>query len=103
MLAVDKTYTARVKWYNIGLGLEVSVDTLDSIRERWDDDGDRLREMFKPWLKGINPTPTWKALIAALRRPSVGENELAGKLEKEFCPEAREAQGKSYVIRVGRL
>ncbi len=93
LLVLNETYEARTKWYNIGLGLKVSVDTLDSIRGSWDDDGERLREMFKPWLKGLNPVPTWTSLTAVLRSPSVGEDRLAEKLEGNFCPGSEETKG----------
>ncbi len=93
LLVLNETYEARTKWYNIGLGLSVSVNTLDSIKGSSNDDGDRLREMYKPWLKGVNPLPTWRALIVALRSPSVGEGKLAGEVEAKFCPKAEGPQG----------
>ena len=88
LVLLNETCDASNKWYNIGLGLKVSVSTLDSIRERWDDDSDRLREVYKPWLKGVDPLPTWKALIEALRNRSVGEGKLADQLETKYCTKA---------------
>ena len=75
----EAVHLARSSWYNIGLQLGVPVDTLDSIERERGDDGDHLRNAMKWWLK--RGTPTWGALSHALKSPTVGECQLAKKLE----------------------
>ena len=74
----EAMYPARPKWYDIGLQLDVPVDTLDSIKGERGDDGDHLRDMLKRWLK--RGGATWGALSDALKSPTIGEHQLAKKL-----------------------
>lgn len=75
----DAVYTARTRWYSIGLHLDVPVDTLDSIKQESGDGGDHLCNVLKLWLK--QGGATWGALSAALKSPTVGECQLAKMLE----------------------
>ena len=83
---VNEVFDARAKWYDIGLNLKVPVSTLETIRAQYrDNPQDCLREMLMVWLK-MDPQPTWKALVDALRRRMVGEARLADVLEAKWCP-----------------
>ena len=45
-----------------------------------------MREMLVRWLKtAIDPSPTWEAVVAALRSPSVDAQRLAEQLESKYC------------------
>ena len=81
----EKVFDARIKWYYIGLGLGVRDSTLKAIRSQFNDPADCLRETLQEWLKQTDPNPTWRALVAALRSPTVGEQRLAGNLEGRYC------------------
>lgn len=80
------------------------MDTLDGIREQFKDPDDCLREAITHWLKQIETKPTWRALVNALKTHSVGEGQLAGRLERERCSEwsescaGTEEQGTQYFI-----
>ena len=77
----EKVFSARPKWYNIGLALGLPLATLDSIRMKYrEDPSDCLREMLKVRLKLENPL-MWREIIRALRKPTVGESKLADQLE----------------------
>ena len=71
----------RKKWKYIGLGLGVPQTDIDTITG---DPLDCLGSILTKWLKGIDPHPTWKALVAVLRSRVVGEEKKAQELEK-FC------------------
>ena len=74
-------WEARTQWYNIGLGLALSVGSLDAIKLNNQGQCDPcLREMLSEWLKRRHPRPTWDALAEALRSPSVGYSHLAEEL-----------------------
>lgn len=77
---LEVVWEARLTWYNIGLGLQISPDRLDGIKEACQDCNECLREMLKVWLRSVPPSPTWKALAKALRSPTVGY----GRFMKQF-------------------
>lgn len=79
--AIELLYSIRVKWYDIGLQLEVDVGTLESIKSCYADPSECLREMLKEWLKSISPPPTWTLLASALRASPVNEELIAQKAE----------------------
>ena len=86
-IVLKEVFKCRAKWYNIGLGLKVSVGTLDAIRSRFDDPGDCLREALKEWLKISESVHTWSTLATVLRRGPVGEGVLGCELENCCFPE----------------
>ena len=36
------------------------------------------------WLRRVNPPPTWSAMVAALKEPTVGLEDLAEEVESNF-------------------
>ena len=73
-------WEARVEWYNIGLGLRISPDDLDTIQKDHRDTKPCYMEMLKVWLR-TKPHPSWSKLAEALKSPLVGYEDLADKLE----------------------
>ena len=74
-------WDARSKWYDVGVNLRISPDTLDVIRENERNICDPcFREMLKVWLRRTEPRPTWMYLAKALTSPMVGYGHLADKL-----------------------
>ena len=71
------TWEARVKWYNIGLELEIDPGTLDTIKTDNENSDNRFRAMLTIWLKMVQPEPTLAALAEALQSPTVGFGCLA--------------------------
>ena len=77
-------HNACTKWYDLGLELGVEKVTLDIIRTNYHDETETcFREMLSEWLNMIDPRPSWEALIAALKQPYIGHEELAKKVRKE--------------------
>ena len=76
----NETWSARTKWYNIGLKLGILADTLDAISKDKQSCDDRYTEMLKQWLRRSDPKPTWDALANALRSCSVDEGAPADQL-----------------------
>ena len=66
----------------IGLGLRLEPSDLDAMSGSV---LDCLQSSLSKWLKGIDPPPTWEALVAVLRSPVVGEEKKAQELEEKFC------------------
>ena len=82
---MEELADVRAKWYNIGLGLGLSVGTLDGIKADHSNTCDCLREALKTWLKTYLPPPTWSKVLEALRTKIVGEAKLAAYLEQKYC------------------
>ena len=71
-------YSARKKWYNIGLELGLKVDKLDEIKDNCGKDYDEgLIQMLQIWLKSFPNRPTWDQLAKALTDEAIDEGELA--------------------------
>ena len=79
---LNELYDVRSKWKVIGLGLRVPPSDLEAMSG---DPLDCLQSSLTKWLKGTDPPPTWKALVAVLRSPVVGEEKKAQELEEKFC------------------
>ena len=86
---LNEIHDARTKWYYIGIELKLDVSTLKAIESKYSDCKDCLREVITKWLKAVQPKPTWRSLVDALRRPVVDESKLAAVLESKYCPERR--------------
>ena len=72
-------WDARTRWYNLGLELEITPDTLDAIKQdNANKTEDCFRDMLTKWLR--EHQPTWSALAEALRSPLVGLNDLAEEI-----------------------
>ena len=70
-------YEVRLKWYDIGVELNVDEEKLDEIKFKYDKDpGVGLREMLRVCLKN---TLTWKAIAEALEAKAISEPILASK------------------------
>ena len=77
----DTLWEARMQWYNLGLGLDITPDSLDSIKQTNTGNTDQcFRAMLIKWLRE-HQRPTWSALAEALGSPSVGLSHLAEKIQ----------------------
>ena len=73
-------WEARTQWYNLGLDLDITPDSLDAIEQANGQNPDRcFRAMLTKWLRE-HEQPTWSALAEALRSPSIGQSRLAEKI-----------------------
>ena len=70
---VDYLWPVRSKWDRIGIHLGIDVGTVDAIKKDHRDSGDCLYELMNVWLRGMDPKPTWKALVGVLKSPPIGE------------------------------
>ena len=77
-------WSARTKWKDIGLELDIIQTDLDAIETAHRDIGRCLTEMLTLWLKKVDPPPTWSTLVAALQDPTIGYGDLAKELESNL-------------------
>ena len=71
-----------IKWYHLGLQLDISSHDLDIIEHDTSGVEDRLKQMFQKWLK-VCEKPSWRLMVNALR--TIDEKALANKLEQAYC------------------
>ena len=82
-----KLYAVNTEWYNLGLELGQRPSTLDSIEAKYNSDPSQcFRQVLKEWLKGISPPPTWRAVVEALKSPTVRQYQVAQQIETELPP-----------------
>ena len=73
-------------WYNIGLQLSIPDYVLECVKQMYLNPSELMREMLVRWFKmAIDPRPSWEAVVAALRSPSVDAQHLAQQLESKYC------------------
>ena len=74
-------------YYNIGIGLRLSIEFLDEIEEKFDSDPRKaLRKVVGAWLQKKYDVskfglPTWQMLVKAIDSPAGGnDHQLAEKI-----------------------
>ena len=76
----DFLYEVRLKWYDIGIELEVEDEELDEIKSNYKDHhGHCLRDMIKARLRFKDNPLTWSHIADALRAKAINEQKLAEK------------------------
>ena len=79
-VVMTAAWGARLKWYYIGLQLNIDPGTLDVIEGNNKNIDDCFLAMLTTWLKTVYPKPTSSALADSLRSPMVGYADLAVEL-----------------------
>ena len=94
---LEAVWDARNKWMNIGIQLNIVKTDLDEINTvQKGNPEDCLREMLSLWLKQVKHPPTWSVLIAALKKPTVGLQQLAEQIET--VPTVKDSNGLSAEV-----
>ena len=78
--------------------------SLDAIRKNDKDNPDScMTQMLMEWLKQSNPLPTWSSLVAALRKPTVGQEHLADNVEHQYLSkDHKEPHSNTASARLGK-
>ena len=95
-MVLEELYEALTCWYCMGLELRMKVSILDSISSQWSHPEECFRRMLMVYLQTAIPSPSWRALVEALRSPVVGFPRLAERVEQRHC-QALQLDGK-YII-----
>ncbi len=75
----DAVYPARVRWYQIGMGLEVDIGTLDAIEADETSANKRLLKTLQEWLQNGTDC-SWAALKKVMEISIVGRKDIASTL-----------------------
>ena len=74
-------------WHNIGILLDIPESTLEQIETDYPGDCQQcVREMIKSWLKQVDPPPSWKDLVEAVRvvNPNLAKKIMKSALNASF-------------------
>ena len=96
MYVYEDTFSARNKWYNIGLCLKLESPTLNAIAADFDKCDERHRHSLEEWLK--TGSATMMKLINALKNVIVHEDQLAQELEDKYSKKEKLVKGKNYSV-----
>ncbi|XP_064401202.1 uncharacterized protein LOC135347244 isoform X2 [Halichondria panicea] len=88
----EKLIKAAKKWFNLGLKLKVSPDTLDNISDEHRDNETCLRKMLAARLN--TATLTYSEICQSLRAPTVRRDAIAKAIEEE-CTDDGTSPGPS--------
>ena len=69
-----------------GRYLKLPKFIVDSIHMQNRDPLDCLFGILDEFVKQVEPTPTWRVILEALRNPSIGFHHLAQEIERKHCP-----------------
>jgi len=64
--------------------LRIRIDKLDCIKLEHHEPQSCMVAVVSTWLQGLDPQPTWDALIQALHSCVVGEDQVAERLALEL-------------------
>ncbi len=88
-------FTARGKWFPLGIELGVRLDVITSLSDR-DPLERNLAAILRPWLNDPDLKPCWGNLVKALRYITVDEKSLANEIIKKH-------QGMQYDMLSGSI
>ena len=77
---VDTIHTLTAQWFNLGLALGLSYNSLRTIESNFPRDSLRyLTEIVQLWLQNSSH-PSWRGLVSALRSPSLNRIDIADRI-----------------------
>ncbi|XP_064385940.1 uncharacterized protein LOC135334611 isoform X5 [Halichondria panicea] len=93
---------ARAKWFELGLALNLSKETLEAIRKNRTVLADRFTAMLGEWFQS-SPNPTWSELVKALRSPTINRPDIAAEIEDKLIKINDSSENKDTAVFRGSL
>ena len=82
-IVLNSISTLTAQWFDLGVALGLSYDTLKTIESNYPKDVNRCRtEMITAWLRSTSQ-PSWQRLASALSLPLVNRSEIATMIAAE--------------------
>ena len=85
----------KVDWYELGIELDISTGTLNTVKEDHGTVRRCLLAMLDKWL-GMYPERGWSDIVIALR--AMGKNDVAVEVEEKYCSGVSSAAGPSHTV-----
>ena len=84
---LEEIIEAQNQSFALGLKLKLSPHVVEAICENHCQPRDRLLQVLIEFTKQVDPRPTWRAIVAALRSPAVNLPQLAMRVEAAHIPD----------------
>ena len=81
---VQELIEVKSKSDTLGRLLKVPRVVVNSIHQEYSDPQDRLLHIVDELLQQIDPLPTWKTIISALKHPLLNCHQLAQDIESKY-------------------
>ena len=81
---------AQTKSELLGRVLKLPASTVSGIHKQYRDPEDCLFHVVDEFVKQVDPRPTWRVILNALRHPTVRLTGLANEIERSHCPQAED-------------
>ena len=91
----------QTKSEEFGRVLKIPKSTVDAIHQQYGDPKLRLLHVLDEFVKQVEPPPTWRVILEALRHPLIGHSRLAQEIESKYCPHPSTDDG-SYTYSVSQ-
>ena len=73
--------------------------TVDSVHQQNSDPQECLFGVLDEFVKQVEPPPTWRVIVDALRNRLISQHRLAQEIENKYCPRPRTDDGScSYSV-----
>ena len=83
---VREILDVQTKSETLGRVLKLSKAKVESIHHQSRDNQIYLFGVIDEFVTQLEPRPTWRVIVNALRDPLIGQTRLAGEIEKKHCP-----------------
>ena len=84
---LEEIVEAQNQSYPLGLKLKLPLHVVEDICEKHSQPRDRLLQVLIEFTKQVDPRPTWRAIVAALRSSAVNLPQLAMRVEAAHFPD----------------
>ena len=91
----------QTKSEEFGRVLKIPKPNVDAIHQQYSDPKLRLLHVLDEFVKQVEPPPTWRVILEALRHPLIGHSRLAQDIESKYCPRPPTDDG-SYTYSVSQ-
>ena len=83
----------RTKSDLLGRVLKLPAATVESIHLQYSDPQKCLFHVIDEFVKRVEPPPTWRVIVEALRNPLIDQLRLAQDIERKHCPLSLKNEG----------
>ena len=97
---LEELLPAKNKSFQLGLRLNLKPHQVEGIHSTYSEPENRLLRVVMLFLNQVEPRPTWRVIVGALKNPSVNLPQLAMAVEAAHFPDTTpahvpEASGRS--------
>lgn len=86
VIVLEELLPAETQSYILGLKLKLPLHIVESICATHSQPRDRLLQVLIAFTQQVEPRPTWRVIVDALRSPTVNLTQLAMKVEAAHFP-----------------